>query len=309
MHYQPTRRVAIIGGLRIPFCRAHTNYAEASNQDMMTAVLTGPGRHGTGSRASASATSRSARCMKHSRDWNLARESVLGSGLAAETPAFDIQRACGTSLEAAILIGNKIALGQIDSGIAAGTDSISDAPVVYPDEYRHILLRSYRGQDLRRSGCRPGLACARGISSPALPGVTEPRTGLSMGQSTEITAKEWGITRQAQDELALASHQNAAPRLGRGLLRRPRDALAGRQGGQQHPPRHDARAARQAQAGLRPRPEGHDDRGQQHAAHRRRGGGAAGLRGLGGDSAACRCRPTCATGRSRRWTSSRRKAC
>jgi len=147
--------------------------------------------------------------MKHSRDWNLARESVLGSGLAAETPAFDIQRACGTSLEAAILIGNKIALGQIDSGIAAGTDSISDAPVVYPDEYRKILLRSYRGRTVGQR-ISPWLGLRPRHFKPGLPGVTEPRTGLSMGQSTEITAKEWGITRQAQDELALASHLNAA---------------------------------------------------------------------------------------------------
>jgi acetyl-CoA C-acetyltransferase len=208
MQYQPTRRVAIIGGLRIPFCRAHTHYAERSNQDMMTAVLRGlvgqcrleGQRLGDVSLGAV---------MKHSRDWNLARESVLGSGLAAETPAFDIQRACGTSLEAAILIGNKIALGQIDSGIAAGTDSISDTPVVYPDEYRQILLRSFRGKGL---GARiaPWLGLRPRHFRPGLPGVTEPRTGLSMGASTEITAKAWGITRQAQDELALASHQKAA---------------------------------------------------------------------------------------------------
>jgi acetyl-CoA C-acetyltransferase len=146
--------------------------------------------------------------IKHSRDWNLARESVLGSGLAAETPAFDLQRACGTSLEAAILIGNKIALGQIDSGIAAGTDSISDAPIVYPDEYRRILLRSFRGKSLGQR-VRPWLSLRPRHFKPSLPGVLEPRTGLSMGQSTEITAQKWGITRQAQDELALASHHNA----------------------------------------------------------------------------------------------------
>jgi acetyl-CoA C-acetyltransferase len=147
--------------------------------------------------------------IKHSRDWNLARESVLGSGLAPETPAFDVQRACGTSLEAAILIGNKIALGQIDAGIAAGTDSISDAPIVYPDEYRHILLSSFRGRSLG-SRLKPWLGLRPRHFKPALPGVLEPRTGLSMGESTELTAKEWGITRQDQDELALSSHQKAA---------------------------------------------------------------------------------------------------
>ena len=134
---------------------------------------------------------------------------VLGSGLSARTPAFDIQRACGTSLEAAILIGNKIALGQIDAGIAGGVDSISDAPIVYPDEYRRILLRSHRAKSL---GARisPWLGLRPRHFKPSLPGVTEPRTGLSMGESTEITAKAWGITRHAQDELALASHQRAA---------------------------------------------------------------------------------------------------
>jgi acetyl-CoA C-acetyltransferase len=208
MHYQPTRRVAIIGGLRIPFCRAHTYYAEQSNQDMMTAVLQGlVGKYRLGGKRLGDVSLGAV--MKHSRDWNLARECVLGSGLAAETPAFDIQRACGTSLEAAILIGNKIALGQIDSGIAAGTDSISDTPVVYPDDYRRILMRSFRG---KTPGARiaPWLGLRPRHFKPGLPGVVEPRTGLSMGESTELTAKAWGITRQAQDELALASHQNAA---------------------------------------------------------------------------------------------------
>ncbi len=208
MQIQPTRRVAIIGGLRIPFCRAHSHYAERSNQDMMTAVLKGlVGRFRLEGQCLGDVSLGAV--MKHSLDWNLARECVLGSGLGAETPAFDIQRACGTSLEAAILIGNKIALGQIDSGIAAGTDSISDAPVVYPDDYRRILLRSYRG---KTPGQRisPWLGLRPRHFKPGLPGVTEPRTGLSMGESTEITAKAWRITRQAQDELALASHQNAA---------------------------------------------------------------------------------------------------
>jgi len=147
--------------------------------------------------------------IKHSRDWNLARESVLGSGLAPETPAFDIQRACGTSLEAAILIGNKIALGQIDAGVAAGTDSISDAPIVYPDEYRNILLSSFRGRSMG-SRIKPWLGLRPRHFKPVLPGVLEPRTGLGMGESTELTAKEWGITRADQDQLAYESHHKAA---------------------------------------------------------------------------------------------------
>ena len=147
--------------------------------------------------------------IKHSRDWNLAREAVLGSGLAPETPAYDLQRACGTSLEAAIQIGNKIALGQIDAGIAAGTDSISDTPIVYPDGYRQVLLGSFRGRSPIEK-IKPWLGLRPKHFIPELPGVTEPRTGLSMGQSTEITAKDWQITREAQDELACESHRRAA---------------------------------------------------------------------------------------------------
>jgi acetyl-CoA C-acetyltransferase len=147
--------------------------------------------------------------MKHSRDWNLARECVLGTTLAPETPAFDLQRACGTSLEAAILLGNKIALGQIDAGIAGGTDTISDVPIVYPDEYREILLASARGRSFGER-VAPWLRLRPGMFKPVAPGVTEPRTKLSMGQSTEITAKQWGITRADQDQLAFESHQKAA---------------------------------------------------------------------------------------------------
>ena len=208
MHYQEPRRVAIVGGLRIPFCRAHTNYAQCSNQDMMTATLKSLVEKYQLQGVQLGDVSLGA-VIKHSRDWNLARESVLGSGLAPETPAFDIQRACGTSLEAAILIGNKIALGQIDAGIAAGTDSISDAPIVYPDEYRHILLSSFRGRSMG-SRIKPWLSLRPRHFKPSLPGVIEPRTGLSMGESTELTAKEWGITREDQDQLACESHQKAA---------------------------------------------------------------------------------------------------
>ena len=208
MHYQGPRRVAIVGGLRIPFCRAHTNYARCSNQDMMTAALTGLVEKFQLQGVQLGDVSLGA-VIKHSRDWNLARESVLGSGLAPQTPAFDIQRACGTSLEAAILIGNKIALGQIDAGVAAGTDSISDAPIVYPDEYRNILLSSFRGRSMG-SRIKPWLGLRPRHFKPTLPGVLEPRTGLSMGESTELTAKEWGITREDQDQLAFESHHKAA---------------------------------------------------------------------------------------------------
>ncbi|MBW7929874.1 MAG: acetyl-CoA C-acetyltransferase [Gammaproteobacteria bacterium] len=208
MHYQPTRPVAIVGSLRIPFCRAYTHYAESSNQEMMTAVLRGLVERYRLQGERLGDVSLGA-VTKHSRDFNLARESVLGSGLAPQTPAFDLQRACGTSLEAAILIGNKIALGQIDSGIAGGTDTISDTPMVYPDAYRRILLRSHRARTLG-ARIKPWLGLRPRHFKPELPAMAEPRTGLSMGESTELTAKAWGISREAQDQLAFESHQKAA---------------------------------------------------------------------------------------------------
>ena len=147
--------------------------------------------------------------IKHSRDWNLARESTLSSGLAPETPAFDIQRACGTSLSAAVLIGAKISTGLIEAGIAGGTDTISDVPIVYPDAYRAILLESARGRTLGQK-LRPWLALRPRHFKPEFPGVIEPRTKLSMGESMELTAKEWQLSREDQDAFALESHLKAA---------------------------------------------------------------------------------------------------
>lgn len=208
MHYNAPRRVAIIGGRRIPFCRANTSYVHQSNQDLMTASLQAvvAAFKLSGERLGDVALGA---VMKHSRDWNLARECVLSTTLAPETPAFDLQRACGTSLEAAILLGNKIALGQIDSGIAAGTDTISDVPIVYPDEYARVLLSSARGRSVGER-LKPWLSLRPSMFKPVAPDVNEPRTKLSMGQSTEITAKQWGITRADQDQLAFESHQKAA---------------------------------------------------------------------------------------------------
>ena len=147
--------------------------------------------------------------IKHSRDWNLARESTIDAGLSRRTPGVDLQRACGTSLEACAMIANKIALGQIDSGIAGGTDSISDAPVVYPDSYRSILFDVLRARSIAQR-ISPWFRLRAAHFKPEFPGVTEPRTGLSMGESTEIIAKEWDVHREHQDQLALASHAKAA---------------------------------------------------------------------------------------------------
>jgi acetyl-CoA C-acetyltransferase len=202
------QRVAIVGGTRIPFARAHGAYAGLRGQDLLTAAIRGVvERFGLeGQRLGDVAAGA---VVKHSSQWNLARESVLGSGLSAETPGVDLQRACATSLEAAILIGNKIALGQIDSGIAAGVDTISDAPIVYPRAYQQILLRSYLGRTLGER-VRPFFSLRPGHFKPVLPGVIEPRTGLSMGQSCEQMARDWEVTRADQDAFALASHQRAA---------------------------------------------------------------------------------------------------
>jgi acetyl-CoA C-acetyltransferase len=147
--------------------------------------------------------------IKHSKDWNLARESTLSSGLAPETPAFDVQRACGTSLSAAVLVGTKISTGLIEAGIAGGTDSISDVPMVYPEAYRKILMESARGRSLVQK-IKPWLALRPRHFKPEFPDVIEPRTKLSMGESMELTAREWQLSRVDQDAFALESHRRAA---------------------------------------------------------------------------------------------------
>jgi len=202
------RRVAIIGGARIPFARGNGAYAQVGNQEMLVAALRGVvERFGLlGQRVDDVVAGA---VMKHSSQWNLTRESVFDSGLAAETPGLDLQRACGTSLEAAILLGNKIALGQIECGIAGGVDTVSDPPVVFPRSFQQLLLRSFRGRSaLERFS--PWFGLRPSSFRPVLPGIAEPRTGLSMGESTELMVKTWGISRAEQDQLALESHQRAA---------------------------------------------------------------------------------------------------
>jgi acetyl-CoA C-acetyltransferase len=202
------RRVAIIGGARIPFARGNGAYAQVGNQEMLTAALRGVVEH-FGLRGQRMDDVAAGAVMKHSSQWNLTRESVFDSGLAAETPGLDLQRACGTSLEAAILLGNKIALGQIDCAIAGGVDTVSDPPVVFPRGFQQILLRSFRGRTAAER-LAPWLGLRPKNLQPVLPGMAEPRTGLSMGESTELMVKTWGISRAEQDQLALESHQKAA---------------------------------------------------------------------------------------------------
>jgi len=202
------RRVAVVGGARIPFARAHGAYATVGNQELLTASLAAVVDR-FALRGERLGDVIAGAVTKHSSQWNLVRESVLGSGLAPETPGMDLQRACGTSLEAAILIGNKIALGQIDAGIAAGVDMASDPPVVFSREYQQLLLRSFRGRSFGER-IRPWFGLRPRHFKPVLPGVNEPRTGMSMGQHCEQMARSWRIGRGEQDELALASHKNAS---------------------------------------------------------------------------------------------------
>ena len=202
------KRVAIVGGVRIPFARSYSAYATAGNQDMLTATFRAVVERFRlqGERLGDVAAGA---VIKHSRDYNLVRECVLSCGLDPHTPGLDMQRACGTSLEAAIDIANKIALGQIEAGIAGGTDSISDAPIVYPRSYQQLLLASYRGRSAWQR-LSPWFGLRPKHFKPVLPAVVEPRTGLSMGQSTELMAKQWQVTRAEQDQLAYDSHLKAA---------------------------------------------------------------------------------------------------
>ena len=211
-----TRSAAIVGGNRIPFARSNSAYARASNQDMLTATLDGlVARFGLQDETVGEVVAGAV--LKHSRDFNLTRESVLGSRLSAATPAYDVQQACGTGLEAAVLVANKIALGQIESGIAGGVDTTSDAPLAVNEDLRHALIALNNAKTLPQrlkaiSAIRPGQL------APDIPRNVEPRTGLSMGEHAAITAKEWGVTRESQDELTVASHQHLAAAYDRGFF-------------------------------------------------------------------------------------------
>jgi len=211
-----TRRVAVIGGNRIPFARSNTVYATASNQEMLTAAIDGlVARYGLEGERLGEVVAGAV--LKHSRDFNLTRECVLGSKLSAETPATDLQQACGTGLQAAIQVANKIALGQIDVGIAGGTDTTSDAPIAVGENLRKILLELNRAKDLK--GRLAALAKVRpGDIVPSIPQNGEPRTGLSMGDHAALTALEWQIGREEQDELAATSHQRLAAAYDAGFL-------------------------------------------------------------------------------------------
>lgn len=211
-----TRPAAVIGGNRIPFARANRDYQEAGNQDMLTAALDGlVARFGLQDERLGEVVGGAV--LKHARDWNLTRECVLGSRLSAETPAHDLQKACDTSLEATLSIASKIAVGQIDVGIAAGVDTVSDAPIALNDDLRRILM------DARTAGDPTDYVKLLGRLRPSqivpeIPRNEEPRTGKSMGEHAAITAREWEVGREEQDELAVASHRNLAAAYDRGFL-------------------------------------------------------------------------------------------
>ncbi|GAB3140058.1 acetyl-CoA C-acetyltransferase [Amycolatopsis sp. NPDC004378] len=210
------RKVAIIGGNRIPFARSNGPYAKASNQDMFTAALDGlVSRFSLQGEVIGEVAAGAV--LKHSKDFNLARESVLGSKLSPATPASDVQMACGTGLQAIVNVANKIALGQIDSAIAGGVDTTSDAPLAVNEDLRQILIQLNAAKSL---GDRLKLVAKirPGHIVPAIPRNEEPRTGLSMGEHAALTAKIWEITREAQDELAAASHQHLAAAYDRGFF-------------------------------------------------------------------------------------------
>jgi acetyl-CoA C-acetyltransferase len=211
-----TRRVAVLGGIRIPFARQNGPYARASNQDMLTATLDALAAK-FGIEGEVLGEVAAGAVLKHSRDFNLTRECVLGSKLAAETPAYDVQQACGTGLETALLVSNKIALGQIDSAVAGGVDTTSDAPIAVSEDLRTVLLELSRA--------RSNTARLKAVTKlrpqhviPEIPRNREPRTGLSMGEHTALMATDWGIGRAEQDELAAESHRKLAAAYDTGFL-------------------------------------------------------------------------------------------
>ncbi|HTU79775.1 MAG TPA: acetyl-CoA C-acetyltransferase [Solirubrobacteraceae bacterium] len=210
------RRVAVLGGNRIPFARSNSAYAHASNRELLTAALDGLiERFSLAGELLGEVVAGAV--LKHPRDRDLTREALLSTELAAQTPAYDIQQACATGLEAVVLVANKIALGQIEAGVAGGVDTTSDAPIALNESLRKLLLELNRTRDARTrlrllARLRPGQVV------PEIPRNAEPRTGLSMGEHCAIMACEWGVTRAEQDELAARSHQRLAAAYERGFF-------------------------------------------------------------------------------------------
>jgi len=210
------RPVAVLGGVRIPFCRQNTAYADVGNLGMsvrtLGALVEKFGLHGEQLGEVAVGA-----VLKHSSDWNLGREATLSSGLSPLTPGITLQRACGTSLDAIVHVANKIATGQIEAGIGGGADTTSDVPIVYGQVFRRRLLQAARARTFKERA-----AAFKGFHprelKPEFPGVAEPRTGKSMGEHCEDMARQWAIPRADQDALAVASHHKLAAAYERGFF-------------------------------------------------------------------------------------------
>ncbi len=277
---QSTRRVAVIAGARPlrPLRRAVRHRLQPGDAHRGPRR---PGRAPRTPRAGEVGEFVAGAVLKHSRDFNLARETVLGSALHPSTPAYDIQQACGTGLQAVIAAANKIALGQTGSAIAGGADTASDAPLGVNDRLRRILLEARRAKSL--GGRAKALAKVRpGHLVPDIPRNAEPLTGLSMGEHAAVTARAWGVTREAQDELAATSHRRLAAAYERGFFQ---DLVVPFRGPVPRPEpasRLDGGATGRAEARVRSfRPRPHDDGGQLDTPDGRCGDGAAGERGVG----------------------------
>ena len=213
-----SKRVGIIGGVRIPFCRNNTAYAEIGNLGMsiktLGALVEKFGLHGVELGEVAYGA-----VIHHSSDWNLAREATLSSGLAPTTPGLTLSRACGTGLDAAIVIANKIAAGQIEAGVAGGSDTTSDVPIVYSRKLQQRVLAMNRAKTTMGKIKAAFRGFSFGELKPHFPGVAEPRTGKSMGDHTELMAREWKIGREEQDKLAFESHKKLAAAYERGFFK------------------------------------------------------------------------------------------
>lgn len=210
------RRAVVVGGNRIPFARAGGPYAHSSNQDMLTAALEGlVARFGLAGERIGSVAAGAV--LKHSRDFNLTREAVLGSALSPTTPAYDVQMACATGMETVVGLANKIRLGQLESAIAGGVDTASDAPIAVSEPLRRILLDLTRAKTPQQK-LKAAARLRPGHLAPSAPTTGEPRTGLSMGEHQALTTAAWGLTREAQDELAAASHHRLAAAYERGFF-------------------------------------------------------------------------------------------
>lgn len=213
---QTIKKVAIIGGNRIPFARSNTAYSYASNQDMLTAALNGlVNRYGLQGEQIGEFIAGAV--IKHSRDFNLARETVLGTSLDPRTPGVDVQQACGTGLQAISIAASKIAVGQLDSAIAGGSDTTSDAPIGVSEGLRKILLELNRAKTTKQKLKLVAKIRPKHLM-PLIPKNGEPRTGLSMGDHTEITVKEWQVSREEQDQIAFNSHKNLLAAYDRGFF-------------------------------------------------------------------------------------------